>query len=137
MKAEQSSLYRNLEILHLWALETFANAPKEQGVRVNVKIIIESIIDAQTAIAIALNCENLKQKFDLLDVVVMNMTKIKSCTKVLTEYSSGSEKANRIITKKQRIRLLDIMSQIGTELGRWRNKTAAAISKTAAKLPND
>lgn len=82
----------------------------------------------------ALNTDNLNQKFDFLDVVVMSMTNIKSITKVLSEYSSNSDRGNRIISKPQRVRLLDIMHQIGNELGRWRNKTAAQIRQKAADL---
>ena len=134
MKAEQSSLYRHLEVLHLWCLEVFENAPKQPMVQSDIRILAENIVQAQSAIAMALNTDNLNQKFDFLDVVVMSMTNIKSITKVLSEYSSNSERGNRIISKPQRVRLLDIMHQIGNELGRWRNKTAAQIRQKAADL---
>lgn len=107
VKAEQSSLYRHLEVLHLWCLEVFENAPKQPMVQADVKLLAENIVQAQSAVAMALNCDDLKQKFDILDVVVMSMTNVKSITKVFTEYSSSSERGNRIISKPQRLRQED------------------------------
>lgn len=135
MKAEQSSLYRTLETLHLWCLETFENSPKQPMMQADIKILAENIVQAQSAVAIALNTENPIQKFDLLDVVVMSMTNVKSITKVITEYSSRSNRGNRVISKKQRVCLLEIMTRIGTELGCWRNKTAAKINEQVDNLP--
>lgn len=137
MKAEQSSLYRRLELLHLWCFEALENAPRNPFVHADIRLLAENVMQAQSAVAMALNCDNPKQKFDFLDVVVMSMTNIKSITKVLTQYSSSSERGNHIISKKQRIRLLDIMTHIGNELGSWRNKTAAQIIAMPQNLPND
>ena len=69
MKAEQSSLYRHLEVLHLWCLETFENAPKQPMMQADVKLLAENIVQAQSAVAMALNCDNPKQKFDFLDKI--------------------------------------------------------------------
>lgn len=125
-------------MLHLWCLETFDNAPKNVGVQEDVKIIVNAIVEAQTAVHIALVTEALKQRLDFLDVVVMNMTKVKTITKVLSEYSSSVERGKHVISKKARVRLLDIMTQIGNDLGRWRNSTIQQMtkSKTADTLPN-
>lgn len=137
MKADQSSLYRQLEMLHLWCLETFENAPKQPMMQADIRLLAENIVQAQSAVAIALNTAEVKQRLDFLDVVVMSMTNVKSITKVLTEYSSSSERGNRVITKQQRVRMLDIMTRIGTELSRWRGKTVAMIinEDKAASLP--
>lgn len=150
MKAEQSSLYRHLETLHLWSVETFENAPKNPVVQADIRLLVENVVQAQSAVAMALMTENLSQRVDFLDVVVMSMTNIKSITKVLTEYvpstvrkKSVSEnesiivRGSHVISKKGRVRLLDIMTQIGSELGRWRNKTLSQIrTEKAATLPN-
>ena len=138
MKAEQSSVYRQLEMLHFWCLDTFDNAPKNTGVQEDVKIIVNAIVEAQTAVHLALVTEALRQRLDFLDVVVMNMTKVKTITKVLSEYSSSAERGKHVISKKARVRLLDIMNQIGNDLGRWRNSTLQQMtkSKAADNLPN-
>lgn len=124
-------------MLHLWCLETFENAPKQPMMQADIRLLAENIVQAQSAVAIALNTAEVKQRFDFLDVVVMSMTNVKSITKVLTEYSSSSERGNRVITKQQRVRMLDIMTRIGTELSRWRGKTVAMIinEDKAASLP--
>ena len=137
MKAEQSSLYRHLETLNFWCLDTFENAPKNPAIQSEVRIVIENVVQAQSAVAMALLTDNLKQRVDFLDVVVMSMTNVKTVTKVLTEYSSSLERGKHVISKKSRVRLLDIMTQIGEELGRWRNSTLSQIKKiNAATLPN-
>lgn len=124
-------------MLHLWCLETFENAPKQPMMQADIRLLAENIVQAQSAVAIALNTAEVKQRLDFLDVVVMSMTNVKSITKVLTEYSSSSERGNRVITKQQRVRMLDIMTRIGTELSRWRGKTVAMIinEDKAASLP--
>lgn len=127
MKAEQSSLYRHLEVLHLWGLETFANAPKEVGVEFDIDEFLRNVIEAQTSVSFALEESNPKQRSDYLDIVAMNMGNVKSITKVLTEYSSSKVDGGHVITKSKRVRLLSIMSQISEELGRWRNKTLKKI----------
>lgn len=135
VKADQSSIYRQLELLHLWCLETFENAPKQPMVQADIRILADNIVQAQSAVAMALNTADIKQRFDLLDVVVVSMTNIKSITKVLTEYAPGSGRGSHVISKSERVRLLDIMTRVGNELGRWRNKTAAQIKGNAATLP--
>jgi len=118
-------------MLHLWSLTTFENAPKQPMMQADIRLLAENLVQAQSAVALALNTANISQRLDLLDVVVMSMTNIKSITKVLTEYSSNSDGCP-VISKQQRINMLDIMTKVGTELGRWRNKTAAQIQTKAA-----
>jgi len=138
MKDEQSSVYRHLEMLHLWCIDTLDNAPKNPCVQEDVRILVNAVVEAQVAVHWALMTEALSQRLDFLDVVVMNMTKVKTITKVLSEYSSDVERGKHVISKKGRVRLLDIMSQIGNELGRWRNSTICQMtkSKAADTLPN-
>ena len=42
------------------------------------------------------------------------------------------ERGKHVISKPSRVRLLDIMTQIGDELGRWRNKTLKKINDERA-----
>ena len=51
------------------------------------------------------------------------------------EYSPNGGRGSHVISKPARVRLLDIMTRIGKELGRWQNKTAAQIKGNAANLP--
>lgn len=137
MKADQSSIFRHLEVLHLWCAETFDNAPKNEVVREDVRILVQNIVQAQSAVTMALQVQMARQRLELLDVVVLSMTNIKSVTKVLTAFSTNKERGKHVIDKSARIRLLDIMTQIGIELGRWRNKTLArAAQEEAAKISN-
>lgn len=127
-------MFRQLELLHLWCLYTFENAPKSAPIQEDVKLLIENVVNAQSAVAMALTTTSPTQRLDFLDMVVMCMANIKSITKVLTEYSSVSK--SRVISKSSRVRLLELMTQIGCELGSWRNKTAGKISKSVASAPN-
>lgn len=138
MKAEQSSIYRSIERLHLWALETFDNAPNKPAVQADIRLVMENIMQAQTATAIALNLPDGRQKLDLLDVVVMSMTNVKSITKVLSEFSDKPNKKDdtsngetvlspsrtRVISRKQRVPLIELMTDISNQLGRWKSKVA-------------
>ena len=136
MKATQSSLYRQMELLHLWCLETFENAPKNPIIQEDVSSINRAVIEAASAIEIALNTENVVQRLDFIDVFVLKMTEVKFITKGLTEYSSNNTQGRRVISKNQRVNLLNIMTQIGDELGRWRNSTLSKIKSNEATLSN-
>lgn len=57
MKADQSSIFRHLEVLHLWCAETFDNAPKNEVVREDVRILVQNIVQAQSAVAMALQAQ--------------------------------------------------------------------------------
>lgn len=134
MKATQSSLFRLLENLHLWCAETFDNAPKNEVVREDIRLLVRNITEAQSAVTMALQAQSARQRLDLIDVVVMDMTNIKSITKVLTQYSEDHDRGKHVITKSARIGMLDMMTQIGTELGSWHNKTLRRTEEEAAKL---
>lgn len=136
MKAEQSSLYRHLERLHLWCLETFANAPKEPAVQEDIRLFLENTINAQSAVELALNEPSPRQKSDLLDVVSLSMSNVRTIAKALTEYSSFDSQNRHVITKGRRVVFLDLMYQIGNELGRWRKKTAREIEEQKAASPS-
>ena len=136
MKASNSSLYRHFETLHFWCLDTFENAPKNPAIHDDIRLLLENIVQAQSAIALALETQNPRQRLDFLDVVVLSITNVKSITKVFTEYSSKKERGKRIISKKGRIRLLDIMTKIGDELGKWRTKTASKIEGQSRISPD-
>lgn len=124
-------MYRHLEVLHFWCADNFDNAPKNVVVQRDIQIIVDSIVEAQSSVHLALLTNNLSQRMEFLDVVVMDMTKVKTATKVLTEYSSSKERGKHVISKNARVRLLDIMTKIGEDLGRWRNSTLQQIRKTA------
>ncbi len=134
MKAEQSSLYRQFELFHLWCLDTFENAPRNMVVQKDIDRIMEDVIEAAAAVAIALQTEDVKLRLDYLDVVVLRMTEVKFLTKGLTEYSANPARGKHVISKSQRTRFLDLMTQIGIELGRWRNATVKKVDKIAATL---
>ena len=123
MKAEQSSLYRQLELLHLWCLDTFDNAPKGVMISRDIEKIVDAVTDAASTVAIALNTEEAGQRMDMLDIVVLRLTEFKFLTRGLTEFSSNMTRGKHVISKSQRVRMLDIMTQIGNELGRWCSAT--------------
>lgn len=127
MKAEQSAIYRSFERLNLWALKTFANAPKQPAVEADIRIVMENIAQAMSAVAVALDLPDGKQKHDLLDVVVYNITIIKSITKTFSEYSEDASGV-RVISRKQRVPLIELITDISNQLGRWRNKVARALA---------
>lgn len=118
--------------MHLWCLDTFENAPRNVTIQKDVQRIMDAVIDSAASVAIALQTENPMQRLEFLDVIVLRMTELKFLTKGLTEYSANTARGKHVISKSQRTHLLDVMTQIGIELGRWRNATLKKIDKKKA-----
>lgn len=124
MQPSQSSIYRQLELLSLWSVRVANRTPKDFGLREMVGTMIREILDAIRACALALQEHDVRARLTLIDTLVYHLTLVKSTSKVLVEWSSQKGQTIRIISEPQRQELLRTMTQLGQDIGRWRNKTA-------------
>lgn len=127
MKPSQSSIYRQLELLSLWSVRVANRTPKDFGLREIVSSMIREALDAIRACALALQENDITSRLTLIDTVIYHLTMVKSISKVLIEWSSQNGQTVRVISEKQRIELLRVMTQLGHDIGRWRNSTAAKL----------
>lgn len=124
MQPSQSSIYRQLELLSLWSVRVANRTPKDFGLREMVGAMIREILDAIRACALALQEHDAKSRLTLIETLAYHLTLVKSTSKVLIEWSSQKGQTIRIISVPQRQELLRMMTQLGQDIGRWRNKTA-------------
>lgn len=124
MQPSQSSIYRQLELLSLWSVRVANRTPKDFGLREMVGAMIREILDAIRSCALALQERDAKSRLTLIDTLAYHLTLVKSTSKVLIEWSSQKGQTIRIISESQRQELLRMMTQLGQDIGRWRNKTA-------------
>lgn len=124
MQPSQSSIYRQLELLSLWSVRVANRTPKDFGLREMVGAMIREILDAIRACALSLQEHDVRARLTLIDTLVYHLTLVKSTSKVLVEWSSQKGQTIRIISEPQRQELLRMMTQLGQDIGRWRNKTA-------------
>lgn len=130
MKASQSSLYRALENLYIWCLETSLRVPKTHALQHTAVQLLDEMGDALTACALALQTQSddVKARLELIDVLIVHLTKVRTLTKVWFEWSSREGQSVRIISRKQHGTLLLLMENIGRQIGAWRAKTASKVS---------
>lgn len=124
MQPSQSSIYRQLELLSLWSVRVANRTPKDFGLREVAGTMIREILDAIRVCALALQERDAKSRLTLIDTLAYHLTLVKSTSKVLIEWSSQKGQTIRIISESQRQELLRMMTQLGQDIGRWRNKTA-------------
>lgn len=128
MKASQSSIYRQIELLSLWSVRVANRTPKDFGLREIVSTMIRDVLDALRACALALQEKDLHSRLALIDTLIYHLTLVKSTSKVLIEWSSQNGQTIRVISEKQRQELLKTMTQLGYDIGRWRSSTAAKLN---------
>ena len=128
MKASQSSIYRQIELLSLWSVRVANITPKDFGLREIVSTMIREVLDALRACALALQEKDLHSRLTLIDTLIYHLTLVKSTSKVLIEWSSQNGQTIRVISEKQRQELLKTMTQLSYDIGRWRSSTAAKLN---------
>lgn len=132
MRPAQSSLYREIQSLHIWCLNACSNLPNNAVLHEEVRILVEKLVEAETACALAVLTSDMARRLQYLDVVELDILNVQTSTKVLYEYSVSNPKNTRVFSIKQRADLLDKMHSIGKQLNSWRNSTQAKIN-TASK----
>lgn len=128
MNPSQSSIYRDLELLMLWYLPVGNKLPKARSVQYLGDKIQDSISDAMTACAIALNTSDLASRLELIDMMVWHLTTCKSMFKVLCEWQSKDRQKVRVITDVECLNFTETMNSLKRQLGGWRKKTAESLN---------
>lgn len=131
MKATNSSIYREIENLLLWFIPVGNNFPKDFALRQLGERMLNELTDALTAVALALQTQELSQRLELINLVKLHITTAQSISKVLVEYSSREGNVKRIISQKQRASLLASMTTIGGQLARWAKSTQSALQTSS------
>lgn len=131
MKATNSSIYREIENLLLWFIPIGNNFPKDFALRQLGERMLNELTDALTAVALALQTQELSQRLELINLVKLHITTVQSISKVLVEYSSREGNVKRIISQKQRASLLASMTTIGGQLARWAKSTQSALQTSS------
>lgn len=131
MKATNSSIYREIENLLLWFIPIGNNFPKDFALRQLGERMLNELTDALTAVALALQTQELSQRLELINLVKLHITTVQSISKVLVEYSSREGNVKRIISQKQCASLLASMTTIGGQLARWAKSTQSALQTSS------
>lgn len=129
MKPSQSSIYRKLEHLHLNLMFVVDRVPKGSlSINIQANRLINECIDAITACSMALLSNNKESKLELIDIIVLHMSNIKSITKIWFEWSSSAGNTIRLISEKQHAEYLRDMTEIGLQIKGWRNSITNSVS---------
>lgn len=136
----QAPLYHDLEELDLWAMEMCDRLPKGMfSVQHRGIELLHEITEAKTACDMAYQTTNLEERMELLAALTYHLTNVKSVTKILYLWSSRTGQTVRLISIKQHGAQLQIMTKIGSQLGRWMKSTEASLASgaTAGSVASD
>ena len=128
MQPSQSSIYRDLELLMLWYIPIGNKLPKTTALQNIGNYIQESISDALTSCAVALNTSDKASRLEFIDMIVWNLTKCKSNFMVLHQWSSQKDQKIRAITDVQCLNFTERMADLKRQIGGWRKKTVNSLN---------
>lgn len=120
-------MYRAIESLYVWCIPVCNRLPKDLAFRCMGERLVNELTDACTTCALALRTANAKERLDILEVLTIHMTNIKSIVKTWFEWSSKEGQVIRIVSRGQHIEYLKQMDTIGIQLGAWMRKTAEKL----------
>ena len=131
MKAEQSSIYRTIELLMLELIPTSARIPRNNPILERfVTRMTDEFVDALTAIDLALKT-SLQERSDLLDLLSLHIENIDTCVRTMYEWSSTAGQTVRLVSRKQYAQYLKTMHSVYRQLGGWQKATSEKLQSHA------
>lgn len=141
MKARQSSIYRKLEELHLWASSLADRLPKSLSFQVEGKAILDDINNALLVTKFALKSPKSSnerlQHINTLEVYLEDLdthvTELRERAKRLKEENGKSP----YLTKEQFASFLKDMTFIAIQVNAWRNANDGSQALAGGQAPAD
>ena len=120
IKASNSALYREIEMLTLWLIGVGTRVPRgERMLQVMAEQLMQTLMDAQAACASALLQSEPSAKLEYISALRLDMTLVQSTVKTWLEWSSQGGQSVRILTPKQHVSFLRMMTSIGSQIHGW------------------
>lgn len=132
MKAEQSSIYRTIELLMLGLVPTSARVPRNNSILERLMTrMTDEFVDALTATSMALKSASLQERSDLLDLLSLHIENIDTCVRTMYEWSSTAGQTVRLVSKKQYAQYLKTLHSVYRQLGGWQKATSEKLQSHA------
>ena len=139
MKARQSSIYRKLEELHLWASALVDRLPKSLSFQIEGKAILDDINNALLVTKFALKSQKFSQELlhhiSTLEVYLEDLdthiTELRERAKRLKEENGKSP----YMTKDQYAAFLKDMTLIGIQVSGWRKANDGSKASGGQQAP--
>lgn len=143
MNAQQSSIYRTIELTMLELIPMSSRIPQIVMLRRLADRLTDELVDALAATAMALTTASLRDRLSLLELISLHLQNVDTIVRTMHEWSSmygqtgqlgksdqpGTEPEFakpriRLISKRQYARYLKSMHNIYRQLNGWKKKTA-------------
>lgn len=135
MKARQSSIYRRLEELRLWASALVDRLPKSLSFQVEGKAILDDINNALLVTSFALKSPKLSQELlQHISTLEVYLADLDSHITGLRERAKMQMKSP-FLTKDQYATFLKDMTLIGIEVNKWRKANDGSKSPGGQQAP--
>lgn len=123
MKPAQVSIYRVTERLLLWAVPIVERLPKSLPYQVMGRKVIEDIEESLDLITLALQSDGGDGRLQLLDLLTVRMTSVRTHFRILSELKA--------LSLNQHAAYLEFATSIASQLGAWRKKTRETVAGTS------
>ena len=98
-KAEQSSIYREVERLLFWAMDVVDRLPKSLAMQELGKKVMNDLTDCLDAVTLALQAEKGAARLEFIDVLILRMTSVKTIFRIM--YEKSKQQKTKVLTPKQ------------------------------------
>ena len=129
MKANQASIYREIERLLEWSIPVVERLPRSLPYKELGGLLIRDLKEALDFVVLAFQAEGPLERVECINAVVMRMTSVK------TSYRLMNRVRRDALSHGQYAQALDMLNVIADQAGKWlkKNKYVIAQQKSQAK----
>lgn len=121
-----TAIYRKLENLILNLVKTTRNIPNVPMVNKVVERLTNELLDCSSVVEYAYVTQSYDERFEYLSEMKVHLTLIRTCIKLLFEFSSFDK--SRFMTPEHHAEYLTLLDNIETQRERWAESTLRTIT---------
>lgn len=133
MKPRQSSIYRKLELLHLWAASLVDRCPKSLSYQIEGKAIMDDINNALLVTKFALKAPKGDVRLQHIDTLDVYMADLDTHITELRERSKPANAQARVLTRDQYASYMRDYAILQMEIDSWRKANLVGLQAPAER----
>lgn len=123
MKANQASIYRDIERLLEWSIPVVERLPRSLPYKELGGLLIRDLKEALDFVVLTFQAEGPLERMQCINAVVMRMTSVK------TSYRLMNRVRRNAILHGQYAQALDMLNTIADQAGKWIRKTRFTLAE--------
>jgi len=133
MKPRQSSIYRKLELLHLWASSLVDRCPKSLSYQIEGKAIMDDLNNALLVTKFALKAPKGEERLRHIEMLDVYLADLDTHITELRERSKPANAQARVLTRDQYASYMRDYAIIQMEIDSWRKSNIVGLQAPAGR----